>query len=138
MSAASASPKAVVEQYLEAYDERDMETIRSVLADEIVSEDTTFTRDELAGAIEAYWSAFPDCTLEAHHYAVDGETVAVRTTFAGTFEGEYYGRVPTGESFSVTELIMFRVNDGEIDTYWFAWDELGFWEQVGVLEHPLG
>lgn len=138
MSETPATPRAVVEQYLEAYDERDMETIRSVLADEIVSEGTTFTRDELAGAIDAYWSAFPDCTHEAHQYAVDGDTVAVRTTFAGTFEEEYYGQSPTGESFSVTELIMFRVNDGEIDTYWFAWDELGFWEQVGVLEPPLG
>ena len=138
MSASHPAPKEVVEQYLAAYDERDMETIRSLFADEIVSEGTTFSRDELADAIESYWHAFPDCTHEVYRYAVDGDTVAVRTSFEGTFEEAYHGRAPTGESFSVTELIMFCVHDGVIDTYWFAWDELGFWEQLGILEHPLG
>lgn len=129
--------RAVVERYLEAYNERDVAEIEDVLAPEIESEGHRVDHDDLIAAVDDYWTAFPDCEHEVDRYVAAGDLVAVRTVFSGTHEGEYHGIGPTGESFAVTELMIFRVADGEIDGYWYAWDELGFWVQLGVLEHPL-
>lgn len=127
----------VVEQYLDAYNEREIEQIRAVLADSIESEGTTIARDDLVEAIEAYWAAFPDCKHSQYRFVSADDHVAVRTIFSGTHVNEYYGLPPTGEEFEVTEFMMFRVNNRVIDAYWYAWDELGFWAQLGVLDHPL-
>lgn len=89
MSETADSPQAVVGPYLQVYEDRDMETSRSVLADEIESEGTAFTRDGWVGAIETDWNALPDGAPEVHRYTVDGDTVAMRTTFSGTFEESY-------------------------------------------------
>lgn len=131
------SPQSIVERYLTSYNDRDLDEIREVIAPTIESEGATFDRDDLIDAIETYWAAFPDC---AHHdisYVSADDLVTVRTRFAGTHEHEYHGLEPTGNAFEVTEFMLFRVTNGEIDAYWFAWDELGFFEQLGVLEHPL-
>ena len=127
----------VVKQYLEAYNDRDIDRIREVVADTIETEASTITRNDLVDAIEAYWAAFPDCAHHDIHFVADDDLVTVRTTFAGTHERAYHGLASTGESFEVTEFMMFRVTNGEIDAYWYAWDELGFFVQLGVLEHPL-
>lgn len=135
--ASTTEARQVVEQYLQAYNARDLNRIRAVLAEEIESEGTAVSRDELLEAIETYWTAFPDCEHSDSRYVAANGHVTVRTSFSGTHENEYSGYPPTGKGFEVTEFMMFRVNDGAIDAYWYAWDELGFWEQLGVLDHPL-
>lgn len=35
-------------------------------------------------------------------------------------------------------MIVFHITEDAIDAYWFAWDELGFWDYLGMLDRPLG
>lgn len=131
------NPQGVVEEYIEAYNERDSERIEAILANEIDSEDTAYERDELVDAIKTYWNAFPDCHHTVDRYVLADDFVTVRTRFSGTHEAEYYDLSASKESFDVTEMMMFRVSDGEINGYWYAWDEIGFWTQLGFIDHPL-
>lgn len=133
----SSDAQRTVEEYLDAYNARDMGRIESLWADEIQSVGGPLNREDLLSAIEAYWKAFPDCEIREERYISSGEYVAVHITFTGTHENDYYGFEPTGNEFDVVEMMTFQVNHGEINGYWYAWDELGFWEQLGVLEHPL-
>lgn len=134
---ANTDAQRAVEQYIDAYNMREIERIEAILAEEIDSEKTTYERDDLVAAIEAYWTSFPDCKHNVDRYVSADGFVTVRTIFSGKHEEEYYGLPASNETFEVTELMMFRVTNGEIDGYWYAWDELGFWEQLGHLEHPL-
>lgn len=134
---AAKSARRVVEEYIEAYNERDIDHVESLWAEEIQSVGDPLDREELLAAIEAYWEGFPDCEISEEQYLSTDEFVVVRITFSGTHTNEYHGIEPTGESFAVVEMMMFHVDSEEIDGYWYAWDELGFWEQLGVLEHPL-
>jgi len=131
------SPKEVVEEYISAYNERDIERIEAVLADEIESGEGSYSREGATEAIQAYWHAFPDCRLEVEQYVIDDEMVTVRVLFSGTHQEEYHGLDPTGEEFEVAEIMMWRVNEDELDGYWPVWDEMGFFEQLGVIEHPI-
>lgn len=131
------SPKEVVEEYISAYNERDIERIEAVVADEIESGENSYSREGLTEAIQAYWHAFPDCRIDVEQYVIDDGMVTVRVVFSGTHQEEYYGLDPTGEEFEVAEIMMWRVNEDELNGYWPVWDEMGFFEQLGVIEHPI-
>ena len=130
------SPKDVVVEYIDAYNERNLDRIEAVLAEEIEGKDGHISRDGLTDAIQAYWDAFPDCVIDVDQFVIEDEMVTVRITFSGTHEGDYYGLDPTGNEFEVTEIMMWRVDGDKLDGYWPVWDEMGFYTQLGFVEHP--
>lgn len=81
--------------------------------------------------------AFPDIELTLHSVVADKDHSAFRFTFLGRHEGDFQDIAPTGNAVEVTGMIYISIDDGLIDGLWYEWDELGFFEQLGVLEHPL-
>ena len=80
---------------------------------------------------------FPDITLTPEGIVADADGAAFRFRFEGTHDGEFQGIEPTGEHLEISEMIFFEIGDDRIDGLWFEWDELGFYERLGVLEHPV-
>ena len=129
--------KKLIERYGEAYNGRDRGWFEENLADPIHFDGGEITREDAIAGIEMYWNAFPDCELSKEEVIAEGDTVVVRERFTGTHDGgEYRGIEPTGAAVDVSETVTFKIEDGRIAEIWFEWDELGMYEQLGVIEHP--
>ena len=134
-SAASQNEELAM-QYIEAYNTQDIDALQSVLADRIQMYGEEHEPGFLLDMIRGAWGAFPDITLEPTVIAGSDDYVTVRLMVTGTGAGEFLGYDIDGEEFRVTETILFGITDGRISEYSYNWDELGFWEQLGVVESP--
>lgn len=63
----------------------------------------------------------------------EGDRVMVRWTFNGIHQGEYLGIPPTHKPVSYTGIYIFRIQDGQIAEVWNLWDQMGEWQQLGIL-----
>ncbi len=134
---AAAQNEELAMQYIEAYNTQDLQTLSAVLADPMSVNGVEEDRDEFLTLVEGYWGSFPDITLDPTHIVSADDYVTIRIEFSATGEGEFAGHDIDGREVRSTEIILFGVNDGQLAEYWYNWDELGFWEQLGVLESPF-
>ena len=74
----------------------------------------------------------------APHFTVEdvvaeGDRVVVRWTQAGTHVGEFAGIPPTGKTFTVSGIDIYRAEDGVLREHWHVVDQLSMLGQLGVL-----
>lgn len=93
-------------------------------------------REELKRHHAMIRAAFPDWRTAGEYIPAEGGRVVCRMTFSGTHRGEFIGAPPTGKSFSVQHIHVFRVTDGKISEHWAARDDLGMMRQIGVVSSP--
>jgi hypothetical protein len=63
----------------------------------------------------------------------EGDRVMVRWTFRGTHQGNYMGIPPTHQPLTFSGIYIFRIVDGRIIEVWNLWDQVGEWQQLGIL-----
>lgn len=78
-------------------------------------------------------TAFPDFRVETDELIEAGDKVVSRWTVTGTHKGEYMGIPATGKRVNVTGMTLQRFEDGKIAEDWWAYDLLGFMQQVGAI-----
>jgi len=88
--------------------------------------------EAIKGVVRWLRGAFPDLSYEVDDAFGDGDRVALRCTARGTHEGEFLGRAPTGRSFAVQQIHLFRVRDGRIAEHWACRDDVGLMRQLGL------
>ena len=88
--------------------------------------------EAIKGVVRWLRGAFPDLAYEIEDAFGDGDRVAIRCTARGTHEGEFLGREPTGSSFAVQQIHLFRVSAGQIAEHWAARDDVGMMRQLGL------
>jgi len=88
--------------------------------------------DGIRGVVGWLRAAFPDLAYEVEDAFGGGDRVAVRCVARGTHEGEFLGRAPTGRSFAVQQIHVFRVEDGRIAEHWACRDDAGMMRQLGL------
>lgn len=76
-------------------------------------------------------TAFPDRKVKNEMLLCAGDYVIVRSTVTGTSLGPYFGRPPTGKTFSVMGTDIYLVKDGKLRARWGNEDALGMMEQLG-------
>jgi predicted ester cyclase len=64
--------------------------------------------------------------------------VVGRLILSGTHQGEFMGVPPTGRSFSVQHMNMYRVADGKVAEHWACRDDLGQFAQLGLTPPSAG
>jgi predicted ester cyclase len=110
------------------------------VADDLVAED--FCNHEAPNSrgpegfkASAVWlrSAFPDYHAELHEVVVEGDLLVARLVVSGTHRGEFLGAPPTGRSFKVQHLHMYRIEAGKVAEHWACRDDLGQLNQLGLL-----
>jgi steroid delta-isomerase-like uncharacterized protein len=89
--------------------------------------------DGLIDLIRTWRTAFPDGRMEIDDLIVEGETVAIRNTWYGTQEAEFYGIPPSGRQVAVTSVGIDRVADGKVAEGWGELDMVGMMQQLGAL-----
>lgn len=90
----------------------------------------------LAGATQkwsAYLQAIGDLHLATEDLVAEDDRVAARWSFEGIHRGELLVIPPTGLSFHLGGISIYRLADGKIAEYWEQLDKLGFLLQVGAV-----
>jgi len=131
--------KEVVRRYLQAFNDRDRDTLREVLADDVVEHgvhETLRGPEEIIEYLDVHFETFPDYSGEAGHVIAEGGVVAVQYAVEGTHTGEYRDLDPTGHTVEWSGIAMYRIEDGEIAEIWIEEDRLGLYEQLEVVDRP--
>lgn len=134
--------------------EKNIETIRRLFA--AISEGhqaeatasiatPTFIRHDLTGAvpgvegqqgatrlIDRLKAGIPDLRLEIEDIFASGDKVAVRFVVSGTHTGEFLGHASSGKQLRISNINIYRFEDGKVAETWQLADGLGLSRQVRV------
>lgn len=77
----------------------------------------------------------------AGHYSIEdmvseGDRVVVRWTNKGTHVGELAGMPPTGKTFEIAGIDIYRVESGKLAEHWHVVDMLSLLTQLGFVPGP--
>ncbi|MDQ2934197.1 MAG: ester cyclase [Chloroflexota bacterium] len=77
------------------------------------------------------------------HFTIDdviseGDKVVLRWTQSGTHVGAILGMPPTGRSFRISGIEIWRVENGKLAEHWDVVDVFGQFQQLGLLPQPGG
>jgi predicted ester cyclase len=95
------------------------------------SSDDTLELEQFLAWAKNFNDALPyRCTID--DVLVDGDRVAVRVTWRGTHTRKFGTLDPTGKSFRVSGIGIFRIADGRVAERWLEFDEAGLMRQLGA------
>jgi predicted ester cyclase len=88
--------------------------------------------------LQTMWlDAFPDLQFTIEDLVAEGDKVVERFTGLGTHKGSLFGIAPTGKQMNVSGIYIHRFVDGQIVEIWGIIDQLGLFQQLGVVP-PVG
>jgi steroid delta-isomerase-like uncharacterized protein len=87
-------------------------------------------REPLKQAIPRVNSGISNPTFEVEDVIAEGDRVAIRLTTSATHSGTFMGMPATGNRYSVSEIHIFRIRDGQVSEHWHEFDKLGLLEQL--------
>ena len=84
----------------------------------------------------AYRNAFPDVRITVDEVIAEGDLVAVRWSATGTYRGASLGATASGRAVRFGGMGFIRVQGGSVIEAWNTFDQLGMFQQLGVLNPP--
>ena len=106
--------------------------------DELVSEDFvphTFGpmpkgREGLREGMKRAGAGVSDPEFTIHDLIAEGDRVAARMTTSARHTGTFMGIEPTGRRYSIDEIHIFRLRDGQLVEHWHAFDTASLMAQL--------
>jgi predicted ester cyclase len=130
---AEESCKAVVREYVEAFNRGDLQRLKELLADDAeiqgVKGKGTFEK------VEPVWRQLIEgygIQLKIEGLIAEGNTVAIRYVESGTFRAPAFGNQPTGRSYELVAMEWFEIESGRIKRRWGARDAAAQARQLGI------
>jgi predicted ester cyclase len=136
----SAGPATVAHAFADLMNGHDPNAVDGFVAVDYVNHNA-FVEDGRE-ANRAFWTqwftAFPDTAVTLDDVLVDGDRVAGRFTYRGTFAGPFLGMAPTGHEVVMHSIDIWRVVDGMAVEHWDQIDAQAFFAQLtgGGAETP--
>jgi predicted ester cyclase len=90
-------------------------------------------REALKGTIRWIHSGFDDVAYVVKDAFQSDDKVVIRCTARGTNAREWMGHEPTGKSFEVEHIHVYRLEGDRIAEHWGARDDLSMLRQLGHL-----
>jgi steroid delta-isomerase-like uncharacterized protein len=94
------------------------------------------TREGLEIKYTMLREGFPDFRFTVEDLVPAGDRIGVRVKVRGTHTGHFMGRPPTGMTFEVDSVGIFRVADQQIAEHWGVFDQFAMLTQLGALMTP--
>jgi steroid delta-isomerase-like uncharacterized protein len=104
---------AIYRTYVAALNARDFDAIAHLVAEEIHFGVRRYSRAEVLAALRAITDGVPDFHWQLEDVTVDGDRLGARLRNTGTPTRAWNGVEPTGRSFSVTEIAIYRIENGQ-------------------------
>lgn len=125
--------KAVVREYVEAFNRGDLQRLKALLADDAeiqgVKGKGTFEK------VEPIWRQLIDgygIQLRIEGMIAEGNIVAVRYLESGSFQAPAFGNQPTGRSYELVAMEWFEIESDKIKRRWGARDAAAQARQLGI------
>lgn len=137
MSGDETDNKAVVKQYLTAFNEQDYDTLRELAAADMVEHGTGGEFEgieEVVAYLQSYYEMFPDYAGRMEAITAEDDLVTIRYTAQGTHTGEYKDIGPTGQYVEWTGMAMYRIEDDQIAEAWVEEDRLSLIEELEAFD----
>jgi steroid delta-isomerase-like uncharacterized protein len=129
--------KALVHRFIEAvFQDGDLSMVDTLVSEDFVPHTWPSTGDgrgDLKSAMERVSKALTDTVFTIDDTIAEGDRVAVRLTASATQTGEFMGLPPSGQRYTIPEIHIFRVRDGQIVEHWHQFDQLGMMRQLGAM-----
>ena len=133
--------KTIVRDFIDAlFTKGDLGAVDEYLAEDFVDNTPPFgssaDREGMRSAGAMFRAAFPDWHSDVHLLVGEGDIVAELFTASGTHKGEVMGVAPSGHTVTLPGINIFRIADGKIVERWGRLDDLGFLQQLGIVNLP--
>jgi len=132
--------KAIVRRYFEdapynpaACDEIFAEKVRWHAMYNTANPDFNSTAQLEREAYERHIKVWGTWIEQVEQMIAEGDRVMVHWAGHGRQEREYCGIPPTNREIDFSGIYIFRIEGGKIAEVWNMWDQLGEWQQLGVL-----
>ena len=89
---------------------------------------------ELKAAIERVSAGLSDPSMTIDDMIAEDDRVVVRLTSHATQTGEFMGMPPSGKSYTIDEIHIFRLRDGKVTEHWHQADFMGMMRQLGAAK----
>jgi steroid delta-isomerase-like uncharacterized protein len=129
--------KALAQRWFtEVMNEGKEEVIDELCAENFVDHDplpgTGADRAGLHDFVKQVRSAFPDLETTVDDTILEGDRIAVRSTFRGTHEGDFMGISATGKKVEVSNYDFVRFENDQAAEHWGTIDSAALMEQIGA------
>jgi steroid delta-isomerase-like uncharacterized protein len=109
--------------------------------DELVAEDfvphtwpyTGDGRADLRQAMDRVSMGLAEVEFTIEDMIGEGDRVAVRLATSATHVGDFMGLSPSGNRYTIGEIHIFRIRDGQIVEHWHQLDAIGLMRQLGAM-----
>ncbi len=126
--------KALVEQIIE----RVFVNGEDAAIDELVAEDFTPRtfgpmppgREGLREGMKRAGAGVSDAEFEIQDLIAEGDRVAARITSSATHSGTFMGLPASGNRYTIEEIHIFRIRDGQLVEHWHAFDTASLMAQL--------
>ena len=125
--------KAILQAVVAAYNQGDVEKACSFTHPECTLEGKPFGREGDLMRSQMFNTAWPDQVWTWDGLIAEGEWVAARYTFKGTFSGPMGDIPPNGKEIEFTGVSVYRFQQGQIVEIWEYYDKLGLYQQIGLI-----
>jgi len=132
--------KDIVRRYQEAHNKNDMAALDGLVATDIVSHNHFPGLPQgLEGSKmghQGLLKTFPDLHTDTENLIAEGDKVVQLFTVSGTDKGGFMGAPPTGKSYKVGGISIFRIANGKIVEHWGQFDQMSVMMQLGLMPPP--
>lgn len=135
----STDAKMIAQRIMECLDQRDLDGVLALCADNTVWHGFAPQPLDNAGyrqAISVFLDAYPDSRFPIDDVIAEGNKVAVRHRLCGTHRSAFQGIPPTGKPVNVRAIVTFHIANGKVAETWLDADLLGMLQQLGAIPMP--
>jgi predicted ester cyclase len=142
MSAREAQNKALVHQFAERLNARDLEGALTLCGPNYIEHAAYKGMPAGVEAVRAFFhmlfAGFPDVQTTLLDTIAEGDKVVLRASSEGTHTGPYLGTPPTGRRAKWSFIDIHRIADGKIVEHWVEADQMDLMRQLGLVPPPSG
>jgi steroid delta-isomerase-like uncharacterized protein len=88
-------------------------------------------REGLREGMKRAGAGLSDPKFEIQDMIAEGDRVAVRVTTSARQTGPFMGLEPSGNHYSIDEIHIFRIRDGQLVEHWHQFDKMSLMQQLG-------
>ena len=113
----------IISFFEQVYNQKDFDYVMELFAENYYEHTETGARSnqDCQTIIKGACSIFPDLQVEINDLISQDEIVAVRLTFTGTHQGEFFGIPATHKQVRFEAMEFFKMSDDLITESWGSW-----------------